>query len=404
MDRPKIENAPGHVFRRRQNEWVVYWQCRRDIAKRGFRPSSVPVWRGIEPTETDIAMIQDQCNRIQGEMLMWAHGGPLDGPVQFDGSLRRLIRSYQTNKYSNFPKLRYQSRQYYTVLMRVIEREHGSVDVQEIKGPTLHDWHEGWQSRGVTMSRSLLRMLRTLFAFGFAILENDDCDRLCRVMSKLRFPMPPKRHSFITAEQVISIRAKAHEMGYHSMALANALQFECLFRQKDVIGEWVPDSEPGLSDVNHAGKKWLHGLRWNEIDQNLILRHTTSKRQKDVEINLRLAPMVMEELTQFGEDLPASGPMIVRESTGRPWRSVDYRQKWRKIARACGISDDLLNMDNRAGGITEASNAGVPLEHIRHAAAHSDINTTQRYSRDGAEKTASVLRLRSAHRRNERKT
>lgn len=395
---PKVENAPGLVWRPRMNEWVATWQCRTDIARRGFTPTAVPLWRGLEPSAVDVAMIQDQCSRIQGEMLMWAHGGPLDGPVQFDGTLRRLIRSYQTDEDSNFGKLRYQSRKYYTVLMGIIEREHGNVTVDEINARLLRRWHEAWQERGQTMTRSLLRMLRTLFSFGFTILENGECERLCSVMSKLRFPMPPKRNSVITADQVIAIRAKAHEMGHHSIALANALQFECLFRQKDVIGEWVPEGEPGLSDVSYEGKKWLRGLRWNEIDGKLILKHTTSKRQKDIEINLHLAPMVMEELARFGDTLPSSGPMIVRESTGRPWRTTDYRQKWRAIARACGIPDTVKNMDNRAGGITEASNAGVPLEHIRHAATHSNIQTTQGYSRDGAEKTANVQQLRAAYR------
>jgi hypothetical protein len=34
-------------------------------------------------------------------------------------------------------------------------------------------------------------------------------------------------------------------MGWHSIALAQAIQFDCALRQKDVIGEWVPESEPG---------------------------------------------------------------------------------------------------------------------------------------------------------------
>ena len=55
-------------------------------------------------------------------------------------------------------------------------------------------------------------------------------------------------------------------------------------------------------------------------------------------------------------------------------------------------------MDSRAGAITEATDAGADLEHIRHAATHSDISMTQRYSRGDADKTAGVLRQRVAHR------
>jgi hypothetical protein len=61
-------------------------------------------------------------------------------------------------------------------------------------------------------------------------------------------------------------------------------------------------------------------------------------------------------------------------------------------------------MDSRAGGITEASDAGAPLEHIRHAATHSDIQTTQGYSRGAADKTANVLEMRALHRKNAKRT
>jgi hypothetical protein len=42
----------------------------------------------------------------------------------------------------------------------------------------------------------------------------------------------------------------------------------------------VPLSEPGISEVIVRGQKWLRGIVWQEIDENLILRHVTSKKQK----------------------------------------------------------------------------------------------------------------------------
>jgi hypothetical protein len=74
------------------------------------------------------------------------------------------------------------------------------------------------------------------------------------------------------------------------------------------------------------------------------------------------------------------------------------------MANAVGIPKGVYNMDSRAGGITEASDAGAPMEHIRHAATHSDIATTQGYSRGGATKTANVLEMRAAYRKNAKKT
>jgi site-specific recombinase XerD len=55
-------------------------------------------------------------------------------------------------------------------------------------------------------------------------------------------------------------------------------------------------------------------------------------------------------------------------------------------------------MDSRAGAISEATDAGADLEHVRHAATHSDIAMTQRYSRGSEDKIAGVQRLRAEHR------
>jgi hypothetical protein len=53
-------------------------------------------------------------------------------------------------------------------------------------------------------------------------------------------------------------------------------------------------------------------------------------------------------------------------------------------------------MDNRAGAIIEATDADADLEHVRHAATHSDMAMTQRYSRGAEDKIASVQIARIA--------
>ena len=160
----------------------------------------------------------------------------------------------------------------------------------------------------------------------------------------------------------------------------------------------MPISEPVPSAITDGNAKWARGLRWNEIDANLILRHITSKRQKEVVVDLRKAPMVMDELARLGP-LPSDGPVVVYERTGRPYIAHQFRHAWRTVADAAGIPRDVHNMDSRAGAISEATDAGADLEHVRHAATHSDIAMTQRYSRAGEEKTAKVMELRAANRK-----
>lgn len=55
-----------------------------------------------------------------------------------------------------------------------------------------------------------------------------------------------------------------------------------------------------------------------EIDDKLILRHVTSKTSKRVVVNLKLAPMVLEDLRR------ASCPVAVR----RAWSSGSKVRSW----------------------------------------------------------------------------
>lgn len=399
---PKVDDAPGLVFRPRSIGWVAYWQCRTDAAEAGFQPRTAPLWRGIEPSRIDKAYISDQCIRLQSQMLVHVRGG-LPELHKFDGTLRSLAKCYQTDADSGYRKIRYQTRANYDSVIRRVVRDHGDVRVADVRARTLLRWYEDWMKNGhVAMSHSLMGMLRTLSTFGATMLESTECRDLKVLLGDMRFAMPKGRNEQLTADQAIAVRAKAREMGYPSIALSQAIQFEGTLRQRDCIGEWVPLDEPGTSDVTYGNTKWLRGVRWSEIDDNLILRHITSKRQKMVEIDLKLAPMVLEELgierSAPRSSLPANGPIVVYEETQRPFVAHVFRRLWREIATAAGIPKDVRNMDSRSGAITEATDSGAHLEDVRHAAAHSDIKMTQKYSRGSADKTAKVMQLRAAHR------
>lgn len=393
---PKINaTAPGLVWRKRAGEFVAVWQCRSDLGKRGFTPRVVPLWQGIDLSDDDRNYISTECNRLQSEMLVWSRQGYIK-VEQFDGTLDGLCQSYQTDKDSKFKTLRYATREYYTTLMRRIIKDHGIEDLRDIRARELISWHGKWtEDSGVSMAHALVGMMRTLFGFGATYLESEECERLSGVLHRMRFKMARPRNECLTAAHAIAIRSMAHECGTHSIAIAQAFQFDCTFRQKDVIGEWVPIAEPGPpTDVLALGKKWLRGLRWEEIDENLVLRHTTSKRQKDIVIDLRLAPMVMEELARLGER-PTKGPIVISEFTGRAWVATQFRRRWRKIASLAGVPTTIRNMDTRAGAISEARDSGADLESIRHAATHSNITTTQNYSRGSTDIVAKVMKLRA---------
>lgn len=424
---PKMAHeAPGLVWRERKNgRWVATWQARTDLIDRGYLPKSLTLWTASEtlppapPSKVEALHIATKCQQEQAEMLMWGRGVAL--PLNaFTGTLQSLIYCYRTDHDSPYQKNRYHVRNHRDGMLRRISQRYGQEKLSDIKARVLLAWHKEWSHDGKKLATgsAMIGQMRALFSFGATLLEDPDCERLCGVMHKMRFQGTKARAVSVTAEYADMVRTAAREhFGWGMIALGQALQFECTLRQKDVIGELVPISEPGVSAIIVRGQKWLRGIVWQEVDENLILRHITSKKQKMTEVDLKLAPMVMDELQRLAGDeplvevnevtkkvtvnrhlLPATGPIVYCEVTGLPWTGNEYRRKWRLVARHAGIPDNVWNMDSRSGAISEAIQAGAPMEFVRHAATHSDVSQTADYDRGQAEATAKVMRLRMENR------
>ena len=397
----RVRSAPGLVWKPRAGGvFEARWQCRTDILAKGYKVSSVRIgrWAG-DPTKEDWDFIAETCTSLQDEMRAWSHGEEVEA-VRFDNrTLGSLIDCYLTDKASDFRKLRHASKVHYRTIYRHIKQDCGEELLRDINARWIKIKYEDWIEGGkITTGHTRMGMLRIVCGFGMTMLENKECERLSVVLSKMKFKQAKPREAILTADQVVAIRKKAHEMGRPSIALAQAIQFECILRQKDVIGEWVPMSEPVVSDVFANGYKWARGIRWEEINSRLVLTHITSKRDKKIVINLHNAPMILEEFVhvraQYDGNLPANGPIIRSEYDGHPWEATEFRRWWRQVADACGVPKGIRNMDSRAGAITEATEAGADIEHVKHAATHSDISMTQRYSRNDEAKIVQVQKVR----------
>lgn len=309
--------------------------------------------------------------------------------------LARLIKRYKTDPLSRYHGLRFQVRRNHRNLLRQISRRYGDKKLSKIKARTLLKWHAEWlDGTKYAGAHAFVKKLRAVLGFGLTVLEDGECARIRLVMSSMRFPAAPRRTQRITAGQANAVRKRAHRRGWHSIALAQALQFELMLRQKDVIGEWVPIREPGISDVVQDGEKWIFGLLWSEIDEDMILRHRTSKTGKGIVVDLKEAPMIREELKRL-RAIPKQGPIIVNETTGLPFKSYEFRRKWRLVATEAGVPKVVFNMDSRAGAITEAFEAQADADFIRQTATHSDLAITQGYNRgDHLKKSSEVMRKR----------
>lgn len=307
-------------------------------------------------------------------------------------NLEQLADCFRADKLSSFQKLRFAVRHRQNALINRIVLYHGKTDLSEIKTRTIFEWYSFWSNDGkkVANGHSLIKQLRVLFGYGLTLLEDQQCQRLRVILSTLKFPKGKRREQKLNIDQVNKIRCAAHLIGLHSIAFAQALQFELMLRQKDIIGEWIPVNEPdGISEITHDGLKWLRGLRRSEIDCNLILRHVTSKKEKEIEVNLTLSPLIVQELPYIRFDQDA---LIICERTNRPWKDFDFRTEWRKLANDCGVPKAVYNMDSRAGAISEAFIAGANPDFIRASATHSDLAMTQNYNRGfQLEKSSDVM-------------
>jgi integrase len=94
-----------------------------------------------------------------------------------------------------------------------------------------------------------------------------------------------------------------------------------------------------------------------------------------------------------------SGPLIVNPRTHLPYRHEYFRVLWHKCAAESGISRSIWNRDLRAGGITEARQAGAPTDDVAKTAGHASKRTTAKvYDRDTIEAARRVAKARIAHR------
>jgi len=322
-------------------EFLDILAVRKRAAMRHKINSSPPTLQVLQSDEGGIKPAETQTEKDQR-----AFGGTL-------AVLTDLIDRYRTDDESPFKKVRFATRRYYENNCKRLIAEHGDKPLNQITAQTVTEWHKTWAAKsGVSMAHALITMLRMLFSFGLTRFGDRECERLSIILNKIKFEIPKPRNEALNEEQANAIRAEAHRQLRPSLALAQAFQYDSALTQKDVIGEWVPVSDPEHSVVINGDRKWVRGLRWEEIDADHILRHAASNGMKEIEIDLKNHPMVMEELGRVSSR-PLSGPLIMNEHTSLPWMADDFREYWRKIATTVGIPKTVRNADSRTKHIQE---------------------------------------------------
>jgi hypothetical protein len=385
-------DTPGLEWKKsRSGMMVPRWRARRKAVALGYSPSNIRL--NIDPN--DHAAIAERCRKEWAEMEAWLANKR--SVPRFDGTIASLIDIYSSHEESPYQRLRYRTQVNYDKDLRVLKETVGDRRIDKLDGDDFSRWYNKWSEakapgspQRISRAHSLITRLRLLFAYGQTKLY-PNCEKLVNVLAKMRFKNNPPRKVVITYRQVVAFLAKAHELNEPGLALAQALQFEGSLRQIDVIGEWLPDPE------RPSGMRWAGGLLWQHLQDYVLIKETT-KNAQEVGIDYKLYPLALAELQRVPPDKRV-GPVIIDRLTKLPFKSSTYRRRWREVARAAGIPDEVMNRDSRAGGVTEGSDAGADLEHLRHQASHRSTATTARYSRPTLTKTRAVARLRVAHRK-----
>ncbi|RWL45249.1 MAG: site-specific integrase [Mesorhizobium sp.] len=400
-----MTDFPG--LKRKRNKdgtFREYWEARGDLAKRGFRPSSIRLHYPNTPEGRQ--GLSARCKILQAEMLAWATRDGHTAPG-YDGTLKSLSRLFQTNADSPYLSMKWNSRGNVTKCLAIIEHTVGARQIGKLLGPDFKSWHSKWGAPKEPTekvpspparpwrAKHCMDAVRQLIGYGVT-LGYDDCFRADTILSKIRFKTPPARTSIMTAQHVEAVRKTAHAEGWPSIALATVLQFELAMRQKDVIGEWEPTTD-AKGGIVHRQTRWANGMVWSDIDSNMVLRKVHTKTGFEVEHDLKLHPLVLEEIALVPLE-KRIGPMILAETTGEPYKHRKFTERWRKIANKAGVPSSVWNMDARAGAITEAYDLGATETDVMKSAGHKNRQTSARYNRGTIEQTSRVAHLRMAKR------
>jgi hypothetical protein len=405
---PPRSDHPGLKYRRTVNGRQPYW-----VAKQVVRdPLDFPDRTIRLPQDTDEQELAELCRLYTARLLHWlAERTVKDAIPRYDGTVYSLSQVFQKHPESSFHTVKQNTRDSYTDSLKIIESTVGARVIRNVTVIDVKRWYRNWRQpkveagpERIKRAHDAVATFRMILRFGFA-LGFEDCGKLAERLAMQQFERSAAREQEMTYAQAAAFVRKALEMGKlgrippdraKSMAIGIAAQFDLLLRQKDVIGEWVP-SQPDVAGAIYdgAGEMWLGRFRWDNIP-GWKLRLKTSKTRSAIEFDLQNYSLLFPLL----ESVPLHERVgaIVTGEHGLPVRERSYRKWFRQIARVAGIPDEVWSMDSRAGGATEADEAGADFKAISDHLTHSETKTTVRYIRRVQKRTATVAEARNRKR------
>jgi hypothetical protein len=398
---PPRGKSPG--LKRGRHTW--YWiasQVVRDPV--GFPDRCIPL-----PINADMETLSQLCREHTARLLAHIKAQRSDLPEVccYDGSVYSACQLYQRHPHSRFHKVKHNTRKSYIDSLKIIEATVGKRLIRNLTVLDVQHWYDEWRKPAspegrerIDRAHDAVSMFKTVLRFVAAALRRQECKQLISDLenagSLVKFEKGGAREEEMTFGQAGAFIRKALEMGNagvipldraRSMAIGVAGQFELLVRQKDMIGDWG----------GPRGEKWTGYFTWENIPGwRWRLKTSKSKYRTAAEFDLASYGLLFPLLEAVPHDQRVGA--IIKGEHGEPVRERSYRKWFRQIARAANIPDDVWSMDSRAGGATEAEEAGAAIDAIQGALTHSKKDTTLRYLRKNTTKIATVAKARASKR------
>jgi hypothetical protein len=386
---------------KRGRHHLPYWiasQVRRGVMN--FPDKCVPL-----PPDADMEALSRLCHEHCARLDDWIAtlgAGDVQRLPGYDGTVLSACQLYQRHPYSSFHKVRHNTRKSYTDSLKIIEKTVGKRLIRNLTVLDVQHWYDEWRKPAVKdgperidRAHDAVSMFKTVLRFN-AALRRPECKQLVDELRLIKFEKGGAREEEMTFAQAGAFIRAALDLGKRqvipadralAMAIGVAAQFELLLRQKDIIGDWG----------GPRGQKWTGYFTWENIPGwRWRMKTSKSKYRAAAEFDLSSYSLLLPLLQAVPHDQRAGA--IVKGEHGLPVRERSYRKWFRQIARAAGIPDAVWSMDSRAGGATEAEEAGAAIDAIQGALTHSRKDTTLRYIRRSSKKIADVAEARNRKR------
>jgi hypothetical protein len=413
---PPRGKAPGLKRGRHRLPYWIASQITRDVM--GYPDKCIPL-----PPDADDAKLAELCHFHTARLLAWIERQAATDPqevrtvTQYDGTVLSACRVYQEHPRSPFHKVKANTRKSYLDSLKIIERDVGARAIRRLNVFDVQNWYEQWRlpaledgPERVDRAHNAVAMFRTVLWFN-AALRRPECKLLAEELKAVKFERGGAREQEMTYLHAAAFIRTAIELGNKGaleldrarcMAIGVATQFELMLRQKDVIGEWQPLNAnlklpSGKQALKLGDEVWSGYFTWEMIaGWRWRMKTSKSKYRHAADFDLTNYPLLLP-LLEAVPHAERTGAVIKGEG-GLPVRYRTYQKWFRRIARVAGIPDEVWSMDARAGGATEAEEAGAALEQIQASMTHTQQDTTLRYIKRRSKKIADVAGLRAAKR------